>query len=56
MPEAVWKAYIDFEIQSKEPERVRDLYERLLSQTKHVKVWISFAKSEEKYSESRAIF
>jgi len=56
MPEAVWKAFIDFEIENQENERVKDLYERLLSQTKHVKVWISYAKSESKHSESRDIY
>ena len=56
MPESVWKAYIDFEIQINEPERVRDLYERLLSLTKHVKVWISYAKSEADYKLGRSIY
>jgi len=38
MPEALWKAYIDFEISSRERQRTRILYERLLDRTKHVKV------------------
>lgn len=42
MPEVVWKAYIDFEISQEEPERVRQLYERLLEKTTHVKVIIFF--------------
>ena len=46
MPEAVWKAYIDFEINEGEFDRVRDLYSRLLEKTSHVKVWISFAQFE----------
>ncbi|KAF8063074.1 CRNKL1 [Scenedesmus sp. PABB004] len=46
MPEAVWKAYIDFEIGQGNRERTRLLYERLLDRTKHVKVWISFARFE----------
>ncbi|GIM00876.1 hypothetical protein Vretimale_5770, partial [Volvox reticuliferus] len=46
MPEALWKAYIDFEIAEGERERVRVLYTRLLDRTKHVKVWLSFARFE----------
>ena len=38
MPEYLWKAYIDFEIGESEWERARDLYERLLERTEHVKV------------------
>ncbi|KAA0052082.1 ty3-gypsy retrotransposon protein [Cucumis melo var. makuwa] len=40
------KAYIDFEISEHEFERTRELYERLLDRTKHLKVWISYAKFE----------
>uniref|UniRef100_A0A7S3NLE9 Suppressor of forked domain-containing protein n=1 Tax=Aureoumbra lagunensis TaxID=44058 RepID=A0A7S3NLE9_9STRA len=56
-PETLWKAYIDFELRiEQDPEdkdfddvknhdsRVASLYERLLEKSKHVKVWISFAK------------
>ncbi|GJU78442.1 crooked neck-like protein 1 [Tanacetum coccineum] len=39
-------AYIDFEIAEGEFERTRQLYERLLDRTKHLKVWISYAKFE----------
>ncbi|KAJ9514841.1 hypothetical protein QJQ45_028615, partial [Haematococcus lacustris] len=46
MPEALWKAYIDFEISEGERERTRILYQRLLDRTKHVKVWMSFARFE----------
>lgn len=46
MPEVIWKSFIDFEIEQEEFERARDLYERLLERTQHVKVWISFAKFE----------
>ncbi|CAI9784661.1 unnamed protein product [Fraxinus pennsylvanica] len=46
MPELLWKAYIDFEISEGEYERTRALYERLLNRTKHLKVWISYAKFE----------
>lgn len=38
MPELLWKAYVDFEIASGEMEKVRNLYERLLERTLHVKV------------------
>lgn len=51
MPEAVWKAYIDFEIENGQKTadytKVRALYERLLSITQHVKVWISYAQFED---------
>jgi crooked neck len=46
MPELVWKAYIDFEEYEEEYDRARNLYERLLSKTDHVKVWINYAKFE----------
>ncbi|XP_021800008.1 crooked neck-like protein 1 [Prunus avium] len=46
MPELLWKAYIDFELSEGEFERARELYERLLDRTKHLKVWISYAKFE----------
>lgn len=58
MPESVWKAYIDFEIEQAQQndlpdfKRVRDLYTRLLNMTQHVKVWISFAKFEEQDARS----
>lgn len=44
MPEVLWKAYIDFEIEQEEAERTELLYRRLLERTKHVKVWISYAQ------------
>ena len=46
IPEAVWKAYIDFELEEGEYDRARTLYEKLLDKTDHVKVWISFAEFE----------
>lgn len=46
MPELLWKAYIDFEEEEGEYDRTRQLYERLLEKTDHVKVWISFAHFE----------
>ena len=38
MPEILWKAYIDFEVEQDETDRARDLYKRLLTRTQHVKV------------------
>ncbi|XP_055855668.1 protein crooked neck [Episyrphus balteatus] len=46
MPELLWKAYIDFEVAQGETELARQLYERLLERTHHVKVWMSYAKFE----------
>ncbi|KAJ3190170.1 Crooked neck-like protein 1 [Gaertneriomyces sp. JEL0708] len=46
MPEVLWKGYIDFEADEGEWENARQLYERLLQRTDHVKVWISFANFE----------
>ena len=42
-PETIWRAYIDLEIELGEISKARDLFERLLEKTKHVKVWISYA-------------
>lgn len=46
MPEVLWKAYVDFEISEGERERARDLYERLIQLSGHVKVWIAYALFE----------
>ena len=46
MPELLWKAYIDFETEEGEREKARNLYERLLKLSGHVKVWISYALFE----------
>ncbi|EON61372.1 pre-mRNA-splicing factor CLF1 [Coniosporium apollinis CBS 100218] len=46
MPELLWKNYIDFETDEGEYDRARQLYERLLEKTNHVKVWISYAQME----------
>jgi crooked neck len=46
MPEVLWKAYIDFEIEEGEREAARALYERLIALSGHVKVWISYATFE----------
>ncbi|KND90355.1 Pre-mRNA-splicing factor clf1, partial [Tolypocladium ophioglossoides CBS 100239] len=51
MPELLWKAYIDFEEEEGEYKRTRELYERLLDKTDHVKVWISYAHFEINISE-----
>ena len=45
-PEVLWKAYIDFELDEGDAGRARQLYERLLEKTGHVKVWISYAQFE----------
>lgn len=46
MPEVLWKAYVDFEISASEFGKARQLYERLLERTMHVKVWMSYAQFE----------
>jgi crooked neck len=46
-PERVWRAYVEFECARRERERARVLYERLLDRTRHVKVWLSFARFEQ---------
>ena len=42
MPELLWKSYIDFEIEQEEPENARQLFERMLERTMHVKVNVIF--------------
>ena len=46
MPEVIWKGFIDFEVSESEWARARELYEKLLERTGHVKVWISLAEFE----------
>ena len=46
MPEQLWKAFIDFEIEEGEGDNARRLFKRLLDKTGHVKVWISYAQFE----------
>ncbi|CAG0883503.1 unnamed protein product [Darwinula stevensoni] len=46
MPELLWKAYIDFEIEMEEYEKVRSIYVKLLQRTQHVKVWLSLVRFE----------
>lgn len=52
MPEKVWKAYIDFEVENGQIGKARNLYQSLLQRTKHVKVWASFAKFEAQQARS----
>ncbi|KAJ1463167.1 hypothetical protein M885DRAFT_581520 [Pelagophyceae sp. CCMP2097] len=57
MPEALWKAFIDFEVHleaepdeddevpdESAPSRAATLFERLLERTQHVKVWVAYAR------------
>jgi len=46
MPEILWKAFIDFEIEEGERESARSLYERLVSLSGNLKVWVSYAMFE----------
>jgi crooked neck len=46
MPEIVWKAFIDFELEQEEFDKCRQLYTRLLNKTNHIKVWLSYAQFE----------
>lgn len=46
MPELLWKAYIDFEVEEGERARGRALYERLTSTSGHWKVWVAYAMFE----------
>ncbi|ESK94476.1 pre-mrna-splicing factor clf1 [Moniliophthora roreri MCA 2997] len=46
MPELLWKAYIDYEVEEGERDAARALYERLVALSGHVKVWISYALFE----------
>lgn len=45
-PELIWKTYIDTMLEFENQSKVRELYTRLLEKTKHLKVWISYAKFE----------
>jgi len=46
MPEKVWQSYLDYEISLGEYDKVRHLYSKLLGKSKHLKVWLSYAKFE----------
>lgn len=50
--EALWKAYIEFEIDLDAIEAARVLYGRLLDQSHHVQIFISFAIFEASYGET----
>lgn len=62
MPEMLWKAYIDFELEQEEYDNARQLYNHLLERTQHIKVWLSFAKfessteSEESVTNARSVY
>lgn len=46
MPELLWKAYIDFEVEEGDRARARALYERLAAASGHWKVWVAYAMFE----------
>ncbi|ETW77153.1 hypothetical protein HETIRDRAFT_388667 [Heterobasidion irregulare TC 32-1] len=46
MPELLWKAYIDFEVEEGERKNARALYERLVQTSGHWKVWVAYALFE----------
>ena len=46
MPELLWKAFIDFEVEEGERSRARALYERLTATSGHWKVWVAYAMFE----------
>ncbi|KAI0320391.1 pre-mRNA-splicing factor CLF1 [Amylostereum chailletii] len=46
MPELLWKAYIDFEVEEGERGNARALYERLTGSSGHWKVWVAYAMFE----------
>ena len=52
MPESVWKAYIDMEIELGETEKARQLFNTLLKRTRHTKVYLSFADFELQHGQS----
>lgn len=52
MPERLWRAFIDFELAEQEVEYARQLYERLLERSNHVKVWLSYAAFELQQNET----
>lgn len=52
MPEKVWVAFIDLEVENGHIGQARRLYQSLLERTKHVKVWASFAKFEAEQAKS----
>ena len=49
MPEVLWKAYIDFEIEQEEFNNTRNLYRRLLRRTQHVKVQLHIGLDKQNF-------
>ena len=39
IPEKLWKAYIEFETELEEFDKVRAIYRRILDRTNHIKVF-----------------
>ncbi|KAL9691651.1 hypothetical protein QQ045_012076 [Rhodiola kirilowii] len=56
MPEVLWKAYIDFEISECNFDRTRELYERLLDRTKHLKEELDLPKDDPTIQCARRVF
>lgn len=54
-PEAIWKVHIDYLCDLKDFEATRNIYERLLEVTEHVKVWISYANFEAQLESSDSL-
>eukprot|EP00485_Elphidium_margaritaceum_P022952 CAMPEP_0202711074 /NCGR_PEP_ID=MMETSP1385-20130828/22943_1 /ASSEMBLY_ACC=CAM_ASM_000861 /TAXON_ID=933848 /ORGANISM="Elphidium margaritaceum" /LENGTH=729 /DNA_ID=CAMNT_0049370737 /DNA_START=27 /DNA_END=2216 /DNA_ORIENTATION=- len=50
-PQTLWSNYIEFEVRHRHYTRVRELFQRLLSKTKHVRVWINYAQFEAQINE-----
>ena len=48
MPEILWEAYVDFEVEEGERAIARALYEYMIALGGHVKVWILYALFEAK--------
>jgi len=46
MPELVWKRYIDLEVTHEEFDRARKVWQRLLSKSHHVRVYIAYSEFE----------
>lgn len=46
VPELIWKSYIDFEKEQGNTQKVRELYERLLEKSEHIKIWQNYAQFE----------
>lgn len=46
-PELIWKMHINLEIRANNHDKVRELYKILINKSKHVRVWLSYAKFEQ---------